>query len=314
MKAYHIYVVNNKYPRQFELITQMYSCLNHKNSNPEIPLCLVTDRNTLNFFKKHSIHHLYDEVITDIFDDYPIDIISSKYWASPKIWAMSKLKTPFVVYDTDLVLNRKIIPSSNCDLLYLHRETTSTYPNIFDVDHNENFEWPPTLITSFKDTLPMNCAVVGMFNEDFKNRYTKFYFDFVLNSSGEIYKATENSHLMYDGNGAQIMIEQWLLAALAEEERVYRNPQFKVNSFCKVLFTSETLRQYDIDSDPAWANLEVSETMYHLWGAKDFQDRPTHELYQRAKEQLLEAEWLVAQSEKYELIQRSYYKLISQLK
>jgi len=314
MNAYHIYVVGENPPREFELITQIYSCLNHRISNPELPLYLVTDLKSKDFFESYNITKLYDAVITDIFDDYPYEQISHRYWASPKIWAMSKLQTPFVVYDTDLVLNKNIQPYTNLDLLYLHRETTSTYPNIFDVHHNENFEWDVDFAKSLKDTLPMNCAVVGMFNEEFKKEYTDFYFNFVLNSTGEISYATEKSHFMYDGNGAQIMMEQWLLAGLAHDWQKRRNIDFKTKSFCNIIHTSETLRLIDMDSHPDEAITEISSTMYHLWGAKEYQDKVEHEVYKRAQSQLIGAEWLVLQSPYYDVIKDSYYSLIEKIK
>ena len=227
---------------------------------------------------------------------------------------MSKLKTPFFVYDTDLVLNKSIDSYKENDLVYLHRESTSTYPNIYDVHHNKNFKWDQNFVKSFKDTLPMNCAVIGMFNEDFKKEYTDFYFNFVLNSTGEISYATENSHLFYDGNGAQIMIEQWLLAALAHDWQTKRKINFKTKSFCNVIHTSDTLRLTDMDSNPSDASYEISSTMYHLWGAKQFQDNVEHEIYQRAKSQLLGGEWLVLQSRYYEIIKDAYYALIDKIK
>ena len=314
MNAYHIYVVSEYKPREFELITQIYSCLNHRYSNPNIPLYLVTDENTRKFFDSYDITKLYDGVITDIFDDYPYDKISHRYWATPKIWAMSKLQTPFLVYDTDLVLNKSIEPYLDNDLVYLHRETTSTYPNLFDVHHTDDFEWNPEFAKSFKDTLPMNCAVVGMFNEEFKKEYTDFYFNFVFNSTGEITYATKNSHLMYDGNGAQILIEQWLLAALTHDWQKRRGLDFKSKSFCNIIHTSETLRLMDMDSHPDEAQNEISSTMYHLWGAKEYQDKVDHEVHQRAKAQLLGAEWLVLESPQYEEIKDSYYALIDKIK
>ena len=85
MKAYHVYIIRNREPETFELITHMYSCINHRNVNPDVSLCLITDSKTKEFYDKWKITSLYDEVITNFFDDYPYDRISHNFWASPKI-------------------------------------------------------------------------------------------------------------------------------------------------------------------------------------------------------------------------------------
>lgn len=314
MNSYHIYVVGEHPPQEFELITQIYSCINHKNTNPNIPLHLVTNEQSRKFFESHNITKLYDSVITDIFDDYPYDKISNNYWASPKIWAMSKLKTPFVVYDIDLVLNKSLEPYLETDLLYLHRESTSSYPNIYDVHHTDNFKWDGMFIKSLKDTLPMNCAVVGMFNEEFKKEYTDIYFNFVFNSTGEISYANENSHLMVGDSSAQIMIEQWMLAGLAHDWQSRRKLNFKSKSFCNVIYTSETLRLLDLDIDPSFSEIEISSAMYHLWGAKKYQNKVNHKIHKLTKLELLEAERLILESPYYKTIHESYYSLIEKIK
>lgn len=314
MNAYHIYVITDYNPQEFELITQIYSCINHRNSNPNIPLYLITDDKTREFFESYDITKLYDGIITDFFDDYPYDKISHRYWASPKIWAMSKLQTPFLVYDTDLVLNKSIEPYIGNDLLYLHRETTSIYPNLYDVHYTEEFEWDIDLVKSFRDTLPMNCAVVGMFNEDFKKEYTDFYFNFVFNSTGEISYVNEKSHLMGNDNGAQIMIEQWLLAALSHYWQIIKGVDFKTKSFCNVIHTSDSLRLLDLDIHPSFASVEISSTMYHLWGSKKYQNQPEHKVYKTTKSELIDAEWLVLKSPYYGVIKDSYYSLIDKIK
>ena len=314
MNAYHIYVVGENPPQEFELITQIYSCINHRNTNPNIPLYLITDESSLSFFDSYNITKLYDDIITDIFDDYPSDKISEKYWASPKIWAMSKLKTPFVIYDIDLVLNKSLEPYLNNDLLYLHRETPSTYPNIYDVHHTDNFEWNHNFIECFKDTLPMNCAVVGMFNERFKNEYTNFYFDFVLNSNGNINYVNEFSKLMDSESAAQIMIEQWMLAALAYHWQEHKNILFQTKSFCNVIYTSQSLRLLDLDVDSILAHDTITSSMYHLWGAKKYQNKKQHKIHKMTKTELIKAEVLVLQSPYYDVIKESYYALIEKIK
>ncbi|MGI9124366.1 MAG: DUF6734 family protein, partial [Mycobacterium sp.] len=200
MKAYHVYIISTQYPsdagieqRKFELLTHMYSCINHKTVNPDIPLCLVTDHNTLKYYDDWKLTGLYDEIITDFHDDYPRERISKNFWASPKIWAMSKLQAPFLIFDTDIILHKPLAGYQDCDLLYLHRETSTIYPNIFDITGSPGFLWDEEMVRCFRGTLPMNCAVVGMFNEEFKNDYVKRYFEFALDAPGDVQYANANS-------------------------------------------------------------------------------------------------------------------------
>ena len=210
MNAYHVFLVNNnRPPSNIELLVQMYSCITHKKVNMDTPLYLITDKKSKEFYDNWGITPLYDRVITDFFDDYPYEMISNNFWASPKIWAMSKLKTPFVIYDTDLLLYKNLKKEmGDCDLMYLHLESPITYGNPLDVICSSNFKWNKKMIISFKDALPFNTAVIGMFNEKFKNEYVDNYFNFVLGASGNIKNETKEKLDFYEKSGPQIIAEQ----------------------------------------------------------------------------------------------------------
>jgi hypothetical protein len=313
MKAYHVYIIRNREPETFELITHMYSCINHRNVNPDVPLSLITDSKTKEFYDKWKITSLYDEVITNFFDDYPYDRISHNFWASPKIWAMGKLKAPFIILDTDLLLHNPLSTYTNCDLAYLHRETSVSYPNIFDVHGPEGFVWDDDMLKSFRNTQPMNCAVIGMFNDSFKSDFVKRYFDFVLDSSGDVSYATEHSHRMQPLSSAQIMMEQWFIAALANYWTYVLNVPIKTQAVCKVLYSSEGFFTYDMDMGHDVASPELNNTLYHLWGAKQYQNDKTHELHISTRDMLYGGKHLVESSSYYNILKEPFDKLLTDL-
>ena len=313
MKAYHVYIIRNREPQTFELITHMYSCINHRNVNPDVPLCLITDLKTKEFYDKWNITSLYDEVITNIFDDSPYDRISDNFWASPKIWAMSKLQSPFIIFDTDLMLHKPMSSYMGCDVLYLHRETTASYPNIFDIKGPDGFVWDEDMTTSFRNTQPMNCAVLGIFNESFKIDFVSRYFDYVLDSSGDMVYATENSHRMHPLSSAQIMMEQWFIAALASYWTNIVGVPIKTQAVCKVLYSSEGFYSYDMDLGHDAAIEELNNTLYHLWGAKQYQNDKTHELHISTRDMLYGGRYLVEGSSYYNILKEPFDKLLTEL-
>ncbi len=320
MRAYHVYVLNSERnpvvdtrTRPLELITHMYSCLTHKEFNHDIPLVLIADTRTVEYFDHWKITRLYDEIIVDIFDDYPRERISHRFWASPKIWAMSKLATPFVIFDTDIVLQKPLREFTDCDLLYLHREFSGPYPNIFDVEGPPGFVWDEQITKSFHNSQPMNCAVIGMFNEALKSDYVTAYFDFVLDSTGELQYANQNSHRMTPPNSAQIMIEQWFLAALVEYWRRVGGRPITTKSFSGVVSCDDYFMPYDLDLPPSSVDEELHRTFYHLWGAKNFQNDKDNPYFQQARDIVTSATRIVENSEYFDLLEEPFNALIAAL-
>jgi|LakMenEpi03Aug12_release.lakeMendotaPanAssembly.Ray.scaffolds.fasta_scaffold451552_2 hypothetical protein len=281
MNCYHVYHVNpKKPPGTFELITQLYSVITHKLVNSQHPIHFITDSESLKFFQQFGIEQLYDEVNTDILDSYPVDAISTKYWATPKLWAMHHLTAPFVVYDIDIILHTEL--EMQTDVLYLHRESSTQYPTPTTIHTGPGWGWNYQLINAFKDSLPFNCAVVGFNNESFKQTYINSYFDWVLGSSGE-YEASSNQKMFLAESGSQIVAEQWLLAALVQQHQV------TARSLAPVIYgVSSFMTDFSMNPDINVTSL-LDATMYHLWGAKQYQNDPDSKLHQITKENLKNA-------------------------
>lgn len=334
MKAYHVYIMrtvaassNSRLQlhggygtvgtdideRRFELLTQIYSCINHKTKNPDVPLGLITDEHTLKYYDEWQLTGLYDEVITDFHDDYPVDRIADRFWASPKIWAMKKLRAPFIIFDADIVLHQPFSVYSDCDLLYLHRELSAPYPNPYDIIGPPGFEWDPDLLVSFRRTLPMNCATVGMFNESFKDDYVERYFEFVLDCPGELMYARKHYYNPDPMVACQIVAEQWLLGALAYKWPNIDHRPLRSRALVDALWASDHFTSLDLDQEPGAIDGELVSKFYHLWGAKKIQNKPTAPLYDFVRNALLEGRFIVEQSPQYEIVRDTYDRIIAGL-
>ena len=326
MKAYHVDLTKSAQPsanwsadpatlihrRKFELLTHMYSCINHKTKNPDVPLALITDDSTLKYYDQWQLTGLYDEVITDFFDDYPHDRIAKPFWTSPKIWAMSKLSAPFVIFDTDLMIHRPLSVYAGCDLLYLHRDTPAIYPHPLDIEGPPGVQWDDDLLLGFRSTLPMTCAVSGMYNEEFKRDFVDTYFQFVLDATGQLRLPSPNVMPEDRWSAAQLISEQWLMAALAHKWQLTDRP-LRTRAVAKVLWMGETFRPLDPDQDLSGLRAELTAAFYRLWGAKQIQNEPTHEHYPRVRDMLLEGRFIVENSPQYAVVKDVYEQIIAGL-
>lgn len=282
MKLYHTYIIGNRPPSELELMVQLISVLNHKYKNPRIPIIFATNADSLSFYKKSGILRFYDDVITDVFDDYPSHMISDNFWASPKLWLMQKIDTPFTIIDTDLVLHADMKNLSKYSVSYLHKEFQSAYLRPHEVTTPPNWEWGD-LKKYFKSALPINVSVLSFTDMDFKNYYTKTYFDFVLNNSGDF--VFEDS-LYIANSGMQTFAEQYMLGALMLKYKDEFNPMFTTNCISKSVFTFSRFHNYnDLDFDN---ETNLGDDVYHLWGAKDFVNQVDNGFYKEAYYQITE--------------------------
>lgn len=86
-----------------------------------------------------------------------------------------------------------------------------------------------------------------MFNEAFKSDYVTAYFNYVLDSTGELQYANRNSQRMTPENSAQIMIEQWFIAALVEYWRRIGGREITTKSYSRVISCDDYFMPYDPD-------------------------------------------------------------------
>ena len=273
MKTYHTYIIHDNPPSALELLVQLISVCNHKSINPEIPIVFVTNNQSLDFFEGIGFLHLYDQVITDVFDDYPYDRVSPSFWATPKLWLMSKIKDPFLILDTDLILNVPIKNFQDNDLTYLHRELQSGYLRPHEVSVSPSRDWN-NLLYYFKRTLPINVSVLHMKNMNFKDYYVKTYLDFVLNNPGNSFFEDDE---YIDKTGVQTFAEQYLLSSLALKYNMEIDVSFKTNSLSNLIHSYGFY--YDRGDFDGYSLDGMNPFGYHLWSAKKYINQPDHEYY-----------------------------------
>jgi len=262
-------------------ITQLLSVLKLRLLNPNSKVILHTDLNTLEQYQSLGLDKVYDEVITDVMESYPEDeIAGNKYWASPKLWVMKHQTEPFIMVDTDMVLHLPIEDTELGDFCFLHTETSTSYPfpTILDGDYN----WPDNLLAGFRNSLPMNCAIVGFNNMEFLKKYIDIYFDVVLGHSGEYKEATSDYTSYLHEYGAQITMEQWLLAALSYAEGLRG-----VSLTNAISFPDEFTHQvYNLKDEVLQ---ELNNSIFHLWGAKAFYDKGRFDEWLDMKDNIIKA-------------------------
>lgn len=287
MKAIHTYIIyEGSTLDPLELMTQILSVTKFRELNPNTPFVFYTNSNSLKEYEKYGITELYDEINTEVLDNYPFDRISSTFWASPKLWVMRHIDEPFVILDTDLVLYETIEKYSNFGLVYLHRESPTSYPRLYEIDTPDGFEWSFDEIESFRKSFPINCACLVWNDINFLKEYTDRYFEFVFENKGELNISVEEYEWV-SKHGAQIVAEQWLLAALLELRETQGDPLYSI-SICPVIYASVDFIPFQIDEGHAYAEQILNGSIFHLWGGKKYYEDGKLEEYLKLKFTLLE--------------------------
>ncbi len=263
-------------------LTQFLSVLKLKMLNPNSKVILYTDEYTLNAYKEFGVEIPYDEVNTSVLSTYPEnEIVNNVYWASPKLWVMKHQTEPFIMVDTDIVVHVPLEDKLLSDFVFLHTETPTPYP--FPSLIESEYEWTESELTSFMNTLPMNCAVVGFNNMELLKKYTDKYFEFVIGNKGNLItddkKVTEHIHEY----GPQITLEQWLLSSLTYQSDVEAVSLLNSISFPQIF----NHQMYNVSYDEMLS--ELNGTLFHLWGGKAFYEKGEYEKWNMLKTGVIQA-------------------------
>jgi hypothetical protein len=276
MKAFQTYIIHKDPPSNLELLVQILSVCTFKYLNPEVKIIFATDKKSLDFYNRVGFLDLYDEVITDVFDDYPYDRVSPDFWATPKLWLMSKINEPFIIFDVDLILNQPISIFGEEDLTYLHRELQSSYFRPHEVSVSPSWDWED-LLYYFRRTMPINVAVLFFKDMKFKNYYVDYYLKFVLDNKGGT-KFPDEDYI--PKNGLQTFAEQYLLSALIFKYQMDVNQNFKSNSLTKTVFCVDFF--YENGNYDEYSENPLAPLLYHLWSAKEYVNVQGHPHYIKA--------------------------------
>lgn len=131
-------------------------------------ISLITDKTGFDYIKKTDLAKAYDEILP-ILDRRNFGILPTKYWASGKIQALTKIAAPCVILDMDMLLWQKL-PVESAKLLCTHNEPLSLKcyqpADFFHTDDEYSYpaEWDFTVE-------PLNTAILYIEEDEFKNYY-----------------------------------------------------------------------------------------------------------------------------------------------
>jgi hypothetical protein len=276
MKVYQTYIIHRDPPSNLELLVQLISVCNHRVLNPNVPIVFVTDRKSYGFFESWGFLHLYDEVITHLYDDYPYDRINEIFWSTPKLWLMSKISAPFVIMDIDLMFNKPVSIFHGDGLIYLHRELSTGYLRPYEVSVPMGWDWDG-LDQYFRQTLPINVSVIYFGDENFKKYYLDHYFRFVLDNPADI----EYLNPEYiDTSSLQTFAEQYMLSALLLKYSLEVNIDFKSKSLSNSIHGFG--RFYEKGNFDSYSHESLNPYVFHLWGGKENVNIPDDPFYSQS--------------------------------
>ncbi len=248
--------------------------------NPNIPIILITNKSSLNILKELGLVDIYDDVITNIYDDYPYERIVPTFTSAPKIWAISKLKTPFAILDTDLVYSRPFDELQFLDFAYLYKETSNVYPRPFEVSVPNNFNWDLNMINYFRVATPINCGVLYFNNDIFKNEFVKNYFNFVLDNEGKVINISDdllknnilikNVPTSYISPSAVNMFSENFLLAAIIEKHMNTDYSFRVGQILPIIFNSVFFNNFSLEENRKTIQEMINESYYQLGIAKHY--------------------------------------------
>jgi hypothetical protein len=104
-KVFKSYDSKDYFQPEYSILTTLLSALHWKKNNG--PIKLYTDSVGLQYYKEIGILGIYDEVNTDVLDNYK-DIDPAYFWTSGKIRCLKEEKDPFVFLDQDFIVRNKI--------------------------------------------------------------------------------------------------------------------------------------------------------------------------------------------------------------
>ena len=131
-------------------------------------ISLITDKTGFEYIKETDLAKAYDEILP-ILDRRNFGIVPTKYWASGKIQALTKISAPCVILDMDMLLWQKLSVDST-KLLCTHTEPLSLKcypsPDFFHTvaEYSYPSEWDFTVE-------PLNTAILYIEEDEFKNYY-----------------------------------------------------------------------------------------------------------------------------------------------
>ena len=129
-----------------------------------------------------------------------------------------------------------------------------------------------------------------------------------MGASGEVKNMTKEKELLYADSSPQIIMEQWFLAALSKQFK-----KIKTKALVPVVYTNQSFYTFDLDSESEDAHKLLNQSIYHLWGAKKFENDPKSKMYIKSKMDIVNALPIITSSPYNRLLIDKASYLISKL-
>lgn len=227
---------------------------------------LYCNRKFLKSIKKWGIDKLYDNINTECLENIP-DIGNlkcnitglPKYWSFPKILAIkdiSKYNNEFVVFDTDLWIEKNIHFNSDYDFIGYHKEQVDDHinnpyiepSNFLDEVSLNLFDWSQS---------PINCAILYFNNKELIDEWYTWCLKVIdLNKDKENTRATSVD---------TIFIEQRLLPTIAKRLNL------KIDTIIPNIYIPQNKRNGEEWNPPCGYtedNKILTKSIKHVWGIK----------------------------------------------
>ncbi len=160
---------------EIDLVTAELSARLWKRCNG--PIRLLTDPVGCEYVKSTPLADAYDEILP-VLDPRCCGIDPNKYWAASKIAALSKLPTPCVILDMDMMIWKPLALSGEklvCACVEFINDTV--YPPFSFFRTTGDYAFPPEWSEA---ATALNTAFLYIDDEELKREYTREAFRFML--------------------------------------------------------------------------------------------------------------------------------------
>lgn len=139
----------------FELLTTILSALNWRRHNGKISM--LTDSTGAEYYRRIGIDCIWDD-LKIILDD--VDVNPDVFWAAGKLFALSTVKAPVAIIDTDFIVWEPIDFNLLADVTVIHFE--DLYPDVYppkEYFHMKNYTFDKRLDWSLKACNTAFCVI-----------------------------------------------------------------------------------------------------------------------------------------------------------
>ena len=153
------------YAEDFTIFSMILSAMKWREKNGTITM--VTDSESARYYQETGLEQIWDHMDA-VLDDMDKAIDRNIFWASNKLFALSRQKAPCVILDTDFIVWEHIdFDALHTPLAVIHREPLypDVYPNLPEF-------FPPSAGFN-SQVLPCNTAFAYINNQQFLKAYTK---------------------------------------------------------------------------------------------------------------------------------------------